>query len=185
MEVLVFRPACRTHQQRGTIRAKSDFAVFIHLREESLLSRAGKAELGENALEERVPIGKRSGVEEGGSSIVENGSLDVPLRSKPVLKMGSEKQMDFHGLGNAEIAVAALSEEVFDPFRNADDYACEREGKHYEDGLFREKVRESCIWIYKKNKGKYPKLCQSMKNLAFCNRATSQTTNNVGMLGGF
>ena len=37
--------------------------------------------------------------------------------------MGSEKRMDFHGLGNAEIAVAALSEEVFDPFRNADDYA--------------------------------------------------------------
>lgn len=79
--------------------------------------------MGENALEERVAIGKRSGVEEGGGSIVENGSLDIPLRSKPVLKMGSEKQMDFHGLGNAEIAVAALSEEVLDPFRNADDYA--------------------------------------------------------------
>ena len=38
-------------------------------------------------------------------------------------KMGSGERMDFHGVGNAEIAVAALSEEVFDPFRNADDCA--------------------------------------------------------------
>lgn len=91
MEVLVFRPACRTHQQRGTIRAKTDFAALVHLREESLLGCAGKAELGENALEERVAIGKRSGVEEGGSSIVENGSLDVPLRSKPVLQDGERR----------------------------------------------------------------------------------------------
>lgn len=36
--------------------------------------------------------------------------------------------MDFHGAGNAEIAVAALSEEVLDPFRNADDYAGEKKG---------------------------------------------------------
>ena len=153
MEVLIFRPACRTHQQRGTIGAKTDFAVFVHLREEGLLSCAGKAELREDALEERVAIGKRSGMEESGGSVVENGSFDVPLRSKPVLqKWGAQNGETFIARVTQRLPSLRCPKKCSIHLEMLTTRLRSRGVNQYEDGLFREKVQESCSLDYNRNK---------------------------------